>query len=98
MYTGGSPHLINLVGYAAGTLTTLAFVPQVVRSWRSGSTDDLSLPMLVSFSVGNLLWLLYGVAVRSWPVVGANAVTLCLSLALVALKVRHLQRGRGGAS
>ncbi len=98
MHTGGSPQLINLVGDAAGTLTTLAFVPQVVRSWRSGSTEDLSLAMLVAFSVGNLLWLLYGVAVRSWPVVVANAVTLCLSLMLVALKVRDLQRGRESPS
>jgi MtN3 and saliva related transmembrane protein len=57
-------NLIELLGYSAATLTTLAFVPQVIETWRSKSSDDLSLGTLSAFTVGVLLWLLYGAALR----------------------------------
>ena len=79
---------VEVVGYAAGTLTTLAFVPQVVKSWRTGSTRDLSSVMLVAFTTGIVLWLLYGAAVGSLPIVLANGVTLGLSGTLFLLKLR----------
>jgi len=77
---------ITLLGYAAGTLTTMSFVPQVVRSYRTRSVKDISSAMLIAFSSGVSLWLLYGLATQSSPIIIANAVTLGLTLPLLAMK------------
>ncbi len=82
-----SPTTIDTIGYAAAALTTFAFVPQVVKSWRTRSTGDLSSTMLVVFTAGIVLWLVYGLAVGAWPIIMANAVTLVLSATLVMLKL-----------
>jgi MtN3 and saliva related transmembrane protein len=82
------PLVIEAIGYAAATLTTVAFVPQVLRTWRSRSADDLSPGMLAMFTTGIFLWLVYGLAAGARPLAAANAVTLVLSLALVVMRVR----------
>jgi MtN3 and saliva related transmembrane protein len=79
----------DIIGLLAGTLTTAAFVPQVVQAWRSHSTRDISATMFAVFSVGVMLWLWYGVALGSWPIILANTVTLALSLAILYLKFRY---------
>lgn len=79
----------ELVGYAAAALTTFAFVPQVVKTWRSKSAGDLSFLTLTAFTVGVFLWLVYGVIRREAPIIAANAVTLGLGGVLVFFKVRH---------
>jgi MtN3 and saliva related transmembrane protein len=89
--------MLKAIGYLAGTLTTLAFVPQVVRSWRTRSTGDLSTGMLITFSAGVALWFIYGLGLRAWPIVVANGVTLALALVLVGFKLAS-GAGRGGAS
>jgi MtN3 and saliva related transmembrane protein len=81
--------LFTWVGYAAGTLTTLAFLPQVVHVWKTKSADDLHLGTLVSFTLGVSLWLVYGIAVKQMPVILANAVTLGLQCAILFLKLRY---------
>ena len=81
--------MIELLGFAAGTLTTLSFVPQVAKAWRTRSTGDLSMTMLTAFTAGVALWLVYGLALRSWPVIVANAITLGLSGILLALKLNE---------
>jgi len=78
--------MIELLGFIAGTLTTFAFVPQVVRAWQTRSVNDLSLAMLVVFTTGVGLWLVYGIAIGSMPVIVSNAVTLLLTLVLVVFK------------
>ncbi|MBL8113271.1 MAG: SemiSWEET family sugar transporter [Acidobacteria bacterium] len=83
---------LDLLGYVAGALTTAAFVPQLVKTWRSRSAGDLSYGMMAVFSTGVALWLAYGIALESWPVILANAVTLVLALAILALKVRFERR------
>lgn len=80
---------ITLLGFAAGTLTTLSFVPQVHKAWRSKRCDDLSLGMLLAFGLGVFLWLVYGLVLRNSPIILANAVTLALILALLWLKARY---------
>ena len=77
---------ISLIGYAAGALTTLSFVPQVVRSWRRRSAADISLSMLLTFAAGVGFWLLYGIATAAPPVIAANAVTFMLVCILIGLK------------
>ena len=77
------------VGLAAGTLTTLAFVPQVQRTRRTGQARDFSLPMLLMFVAGVALWLGYGVLLGSISVVAANAATLGLAGYILLIKLRH---------
>lgn len=79
----------SALGLLAAALTTAAYVPQVLHSWRSKSTQDLSLPMLVLFCAGVLLWLLYGLWIRDVPVLVANGLTLLLALSLLALKLTY---------
>lgn len=81
--------MLNLTGSAAAFLTTLSFVPQLVRVWRRKSAKDISLVMFLLFSLGVFLWLVYGLGIGSAPIVAANAVTLALALAILALKLRY---------
>ena len=83
------PFSIDMVGYLAGALTTVSFVPQVVKTWRTGSAEDLSMGMLAVFSLGVSLWLTYGLALRSAPMIFSNAITLAESGFLVAMKLRE---------
>jgi len=82
-------HLTSLLGFIAGTLTTISFVPQVVHAWRSKRCDDLSWGMLLTFSAGVVLWLVYGFRLWAMPIILANAVTLALLLTIMALKARY---------
>jgi len=74
------------LGLVAGVLTTAAWLPQIARTWRSRSADDLSWPYLLVFSAGVSLWLLYGVLSDDVPVLIANAVTIVLVGLLLGLK------------
>jgi MtN3 and saliva related transmembrane protein len=81
--------LINEIGFVAGTLTTLSFLPQVHKAWRTKRCDDLSLAMLLAFALGISLWLVYGLVLRAAPIIAANAVTLALVLMLISFKARY---------
>lgn len=81
-------HGINILGFVAGTLTTLSFLPQVHKAWTTRRCEDLSLGMLLAFGLGVFLWLIYGFWLRALPVIVANAVTMALILVLIALKAR----------
>ncbi|MGE0372742.1 MAG: SemiSWEET family sugar transporter [Gammaproteobacteria bacterium] len=83
---------VELIGTLAGVLTTIAFVPQVVKIWRSGTAEDISLFTFSLYSAGLLFWVVYGVALRSLPLAVANGVTLVLALSVLALKLRHMRR------
>ncbi len=78
----------TLLGLLAGALTTLAYFPQVIKTWRSRSADGMSWSMLVILCVGVLLWLVYGVYVHDMPVILANVITLMLSSAILGMKIR----------
>ena len=84
---GPAASVVPLIGYLAGALTTLAYVPQIVHVWRTRSARDLSMLMLLSLTGGVLAWLVYGVALRAWPIIVANAVALVLAVTLVVLKL-----------
>ena len=84
----------DIVGALAGALTTVSFIPQVVKTWRSGCAEDLSLSMFALFSAGVLLWLVYGIALHSLPIILANGITLGLALSILFLKTRHALRRR----
>ena len=80
---------IVITGYIAGALTTISFVPQVIRAWTLKETRDISLTMLLLFSAGILLWTLYGIWTGSVPIIAANVVTFILVLLLIGMKIRY---------
>ena len=80
---------IVLIGYIAGALTTISFVPQVIKAWKMQETRDLSLAMLILFGLGILLWMCYGFWTESMPIIAANMITFILILVLFGLKIRY---------
>ena len=79
----------NTLGLIAGALTTVAFIPQVVKIWKSKHTQDISLGMFSIFSVGVLLWLLYGIQLGALPIILSNGITLVLSLTILVFKLKY---------
>jgi MtN3 and saliva related transmembrane protein len=80
---------VDAVGFAAATMTTVAFVPQVLRIVRTRSAHDISWWMFGIFSLGVALWLAYGLMLGALPVVFANAITLALAVTILVLKWRY---------
>ena len=80
---------IALTGYLAGTLTTISFVPQVLRTWKLRETKDFSLAMLLLFAAGMLLWTAYGIWINSVPIIAANVITFGLVLFRLGMKMRY---------
>lgn len=81
--------LAQLIGLSAAFCTTIAFLPQVIRAWRTRSTADLSLAMFLVFTTGIFLWLVYGIILRDVPLIAANGTTFVLSGTILILKLRH---------
>ena len=80
---------VTLIGLIAGTLTTIAFIPQLQHTWRTRSAQDISLSMLLTFVTGVFLWLIYGLLLGALPIILANLITLILTLAILILKMRY---------
>ena len=79
----------NNLGYFAGILTTIAFIPQVVKVWTSKSTSDISLIMFVVFTSGVLLWFIYGIFINDYALVITNLITFSLSLSILVAKILY---------
>ena len=79
----------NTIGTIAASLTTMAFLPQVWRSWRTRNLAGISLVMYAFFTLGVFLWLVYGILLDQWPTIVANAITFILSCSILFLKIRH---------
>lgn len=82
-----APALLDWVGYAAAALTTFAFVPQAWHTFRTRDVRGISLGMYGAFTLGVLLWLVYGVLLGAWPVIVANAITLALAACILVMKL-----------
>ena len=85
--TSGS--LIDFVGAAGAMLTTLCWLPQALKVIREKETRALSLPATGAFTIGVVLWLIYGLAIGDWPLIGSNAITLTLMMPILAMKLRY---------
>jgi len=81
--------LIDTVGFLAGTLTTICYLPQVIKIWKTRETKDLSLLMYVTVTGGVALWLIYGILINNSVIIIVNAVTLVLSSSVLILKIKH---------
>ena len=79
---------IHYLGYFAGSLTVLSFLPQVIRTWKTRQTRDLSLGMFALLVTASSLWILYGAIIGSWPVIVTNVGMVVLNGALATAKLR----------
>lgn len=86
--------LQDILGYCAAALTTGSFVPQAVLTLRTRNVSGISLSMYSAFTGGVALWLAYGVALREWPIVVANAVTLLLAATILTVKIVEDRRAQ----
>jgi MtN3 and saliva related transmembrane protein len=80
---------IEWVGFAAAFLTTFSFIPQAVLAIRTRDTRSISRGMYIIFTIGVALWLVYGIALVSWPMIFANTITLALAATILAMKLRY---------
>ena len=81
--------LIDVIGATGAALTTLCWLPQAMKVIREKETRALSLPATAAFTLGVVLWLIYGLAIGDWPLIGSNAVTLVLMAVILAMKLRY---------
>jgi MtN3 and saliva related transmembrane protein len=75
-------------GYVAATLTTLAFIPQAIKTLKTRDTRSISVGMYSVFTVGVGFWLAYGIVLNSWPMILSNVVTFVLSATILGMKLR----------
>ena len=79
----------DFLGYIAATITTIAFLPQIIKTAKSKSAKDVSMGMFVLFTTGVFLWIVYGILTSTYPVLIANAVIFCLALTQIILKIKY---------
>ena len=84
--------LITILGFVAASLTTLAFLPQTLQSWKTRDLSGISLSMYSLFTAGVILWIIYAISIQSWPVLFANVLTLGMSSSMLYLKIASLKK------
>ncbi len=80
---------IDLFGFVAALLTTIAFLPQLYKTWKTKSAEDVSLIMLILFITGLICWIIYGLNIHSIPIISANIVTLIFNFSILFLKINY---------
>ena len=80
---------ITWIGLLAGTLTTISFFPQMLKTWKTRSTKDISLGMFLMFCAGVLLWIIYGFFLKDIPVIMTNVATFSLAFPILLLKLKY---------
>lgn len=80
---------VTILGLFAGTLTTIAFLPQMFRTWKTKSAKDVSFVMLITFMTGLFLWFVYGIILGALPIIIANGVTLFFNFIILWLKIKY---------
>lgn len=80
---------IQILGLAAGTITSITFLPQVIQIWKTKSVKDLSLFMLILLITGVLLWLAYGLLIMDAAIIYTNSMVLAMSLILLYFKLKY---------
>jgi len=83
---------IDLFGFSAAFLTTIAFLPQVYKTWQTKSAEDVSIFMLILFITGLICWIIYGLKINSIPILVANVVTFIFNFLILILKITYSER------
>lgn len=81
--------MITIIGLIAAACTTISFLPQALKSIKTRQTKDISLTMYSLFTTGIVLWLVYGIFIRDFPLIAANIVTLIFTLIILVMKIKH---------
>lgn len=82
----------HFIGLMAAIFTTVSFLPQVYKTWKTGDTSGISLAMYSIFVIGIACWLVYGIYLESWPMIVANAITLILAGSILIMKIASLKK------
>ncbi|MBP5975199.1 SemiSWEET transporter [Brasilonema sp. CT11] len=82
-------NFITVLGLTAGVLTTIAYLPQLIKTWKSKSAHDLSWSMLIVLCTGIILWLVYGAYIHDIPIIAANIVTFLFAGMILVLKIKY---------
>ncbi len=85
---------IDFYGFLAALLTTIAFLPQVYKTWQTKSADDVSLIMLILFITGLICWIIYGLKINSIPILIANIITFIFNFSILILKITYSKTKR----
>jgi len=80
---------IEILGLVAGTITSITFLPQVIKIWQTKSAKDLSIMMLLLLMLGIVLWLIYGLVVMSAAIIYTNSMVLAMSLIMLFFKLKY---------
>jgi MtN3 and saliva related transmembrane protein len=80
---------VDILGYSAGFITSLTFLPQVIKTWKEKSAKDISLMMFVIAAVNEVMWIVYGVLLDNWVIILTNSIVLTMSLIMIFLKLRY---------
>jgi MtN3 and saliva related transmembrane protein len=79
---------IEILGLVAGTITSITFLPQVVKIWQTRSAKDISIMMLLLLMLGVVLWLIYGLVIMSAAIIYTNSMVLAMSLIMLYFKLK----------
>ena len=86
---------LQILGLAAGTITSITFLPQVIQIWKTKSVKDLSMPMLLLLILGVSMWLTYGILVMDAAIIYTNSMVLAMSFIMMFFKIKYNEK-RGG--
>ena len=87
---------ITTLGLIAGVLTTIAYLPQLIKTWQTKSAHDLSWSMLIVLCTWIILWLVYGFYIQNIPIIAANIVTFVFTSMILVLKIKYKQESEVG--
>ena len=80
---------VDILGYTAGILVVISLLPQTIKSWKTKSTNDLSLWRYIIYTIGLCLWVSYAIIIKNGPVAVMNSIGLLLALSILYLKIKH---------
>ena len=83
---------IDLFGFSAAFLTTIAFLPQLYKTWQTKSAEDVSLITLILFITGLICWIFYGLNIHSIPILAANIITFIFNFSILILKISYSKK------
>jgi MtN3 and saliva related transmembrane protein len=79
---------VDILGYSAGAITSLTFLPQVIKTWKVKSAKDISLLMFVIAAVNEVMWIIYGAMLDNWVIILTNVIVLSMALTMIYFKLR----------
>lgn len=80
---------VDILGYSAGAITSLTFLPQVIKTWKEKSAHDISMLMFIIAAVNEVMWIAYGALLDNWVIILTNAIVLSMSLTMIGFKLRY---------